>query len=144
MFEHFVSTLGQPANETGQSFATADIRLATAVLLFAMLPVDYEVKAVEGAALTPALQRLFAIHAANARRLVARAASAHGKGNTVLSAATLLKLRTPLPFRAAVAHELRHLAQADGVIHMNELDHIQRVERLLGLDDGAQEARQPA
>ncbi len=134
MFERLIKSFGRPANQfSADAMRDPELQLAAAKLLFGMLPADYRVEPQERVALRVALTRLFGFDAAKARRMIARAASAHGADPSLLAAATLLKRRAPEAFRQALLSELRGIACSDGVLHENEIDLSSRAERLLGL-----------
>jgi uncharacterized tellurite resistance protein B-like protein len=137
MFERLLKRIGQSNQSHLKNIATdAELLLAAAKVLFAVLPVDHVVTKQEGVALRTSLIRLFALSPEKCRRLMARAAAAHGRESSILAAATLLKHRTPEAFRHELLEEVNSLIHADGVLHDNELDLEQRVARLLGLDNG--------
>jgi uncharacterized tellurite resistance protein B-like protein len=133
MFERLINSFGQPAN----SYGDAELQLAASKLLFAVLPVDYKVTNEEAHALRNSLTSLFHVSPEKCRRMISRAAAAHAKEPSFVAAATLLKHRTTESFRQKLMTEARNLSRADGVVHNNELDLEQRLERLLGLADQA-------
>jgi uncharacterized tellurite resistance protein B-like protein len=134
MFERLLNSIGQPAQPpTTDVAADGELSLAAAKVMFAVLPVDYEVTNQERVALRTSLMRLFHISQEKCHRLMARAAAAHNKDPSILAAATLLKHRTPENFRRKLLAEINSLIRADGVLHDNELDLEHRMARLLGL-----------
>jgi uncharacterized tellurite resistance protein B-like protein len=134
MFERLIRSFGRPANQTdGTVVRDQELQLASAKLLFSMLPADYNIEPEESVALREALTRLFHFTPMKCRRMIARAAAAHYREPSVLAAATLLKHRTAEAFRHTLLDEVRAIARADGALHPNELDLQTRVERLLGL-----------
>ncbi len=134
MFERLINSFGQPANQHSADFMhDAELQLAAALLLFAVLPVDQKVTADEGCAFRKSLVALFSFSPEKCHRMMARAASAYDHDSSIMSAATLLKHRTTEAFRRRLLAEINMIMRADGVLHDNELDLEQRVERLLGL-----------
>jgi uncharacterized tellurite resistance protein B-like protein len=134
MFQRLLNRLGAPANQQEAGWPhDHELQLAAAVLLFGVMPVDYAVTRDEGGALFAALTNLFHFSPERCRRMIARAAAVHVKDSTIMPAATLLKARTPETFRQQLLHEAQRIMQADGVIHVNEVDLFNRLQRLLGL-----------
>jgi uncharacterized tellurite resistance protein B-like protein len=134
MFERLIHSIGQPAHPTLTDVsADAELLLAAAKVLFAVLPVDYSVTSQEGVALRRSLIKLFTLSPEKCHRIMARAAAAHDKEPSILAATTLLKHRTSESFRRKLLAEVNVIIRSDGVLHDNELDLEQRVARLLGL-----------
>jgi uncharacterized tellurite resistance protein B-like protein len=138
MFERLIRSFGTPANQWANQHNNIVVRdqelqLASAKLLFSMLPADYNIEPEESVALREALTRLFGFGTLRCRRMIARAAAAHYHEPSLMAATTLLKLRTPETFRRNLLVELRLIAGADGALHDYEIDLQTRVERLLGL-----------
>jgi uncharacterized tellurite resistance protein B-like protein len=111
----------------------ADVRLATAVLLFSVGPADYENLAVEGRVLANELSSLFHLGAKRTHKLIARAAAAKDVEPTIFASATLLKRKTPEAFRRNVIAAMQRIALADGVVQVQEEDLTARSARLLGV-----------
>jgi uncharacterized tellurite resistance protein B-like protein len=128
MFERLINSFGQSANPR-----EAELQLAAAVLLFGVMPVDYKVTQDETSAFRASLVSLFNYSPEKCRRVMARAASAHARDSSIVATTTLLKHRTSEQFRTRLMCEVRKLSRADGVMHDNEHDLEQRIERLLGL-----------
>jgi uncharacterized tellurite resistance protein B-like protein len=134
MFERLVQSFGQPANQQPANILqNSELQLAAVKLLFSVLPVDYVVTNDEGCALVKSVCKVLACSPEKARRVVARAASAHARDTNIMAAATLLKHRTTFLFRQRLLAEVNVIMRADGVLHDNELDLEHRIERLLGL-----------
>ena len=134
MFERLINSFGQPANTRDDGTAiNPELQLASAMLLFSVLPVDYLVTADESCALRKSLIALFNMSPEKSRRMIARAAAAHSKDPAIVAATTLLKHRTSENFRLRLLAEINTIMRADGVLHDNELDFEHRVEKLLGL-----------
>jgi uncharacterized tellurite resistance protein B-like protein len=134
MFERLINSFGQPANQQdSQTLRDPELQLASAMLLFGILPVDYEITAVEGTALCKSLATLFNFTPEKCHRLMSRAAAAHSKEPSIVAATTLLKHRTTEAFRRKLLAEANYIIRADGVLHDNELDLGHRLERMLGL-----------
>jgi uncharacterized tellurite resistance protein B-like protein len=134
MFERLIKSFGTPSNQHSSIVVRdQELQLASAKLLFSMLPVDYNIEPEESLALRESLTRLFGFSPMRCRRMIARAAAAHFHEPSILAAATLLKHRTPETFRRTLLKEIRTIAWSDGTLHVNELDLQARVERLLGL-----------
>jgi uncharacterized tellurite resistance protein B-like protein len=138
MFERLIKSLGRALPESdGFVLRDQELQLASAKLLFSMLPADYNIEPEESVALRFALTRLFHFSPHKCRRMIARAAAAHFREPSILAAATLLKHRAPVEFRQRLLEEIRVIARADGALHENEIDLQERVERLLGLPSTA-------
>ncbi len=134
MFERLIKSFGTPSNQRDHVVVNdPELQLASAKLLFSMLPVDYNIEPEESVALREALTRLFHFGHLRCRRMIARAAAAHFHEPSLLAAATLLKHRTSEAFRKNLLAEIRRIACADGTLHDYEIDLQTRVERLLGL-----------
>jgi uncharacterized tellurite resistance protein B-like protein len=134
MFERLIKSFGTPSNQHN-AFVLRDheLQLASAKLLFSMLPADYNIEPEESVALREALTRLFGFGTLRCRRMIARAAAAHFREPSLLAAATLLKHRTSAAFRQNLLLEIRRIARADGSLHHFEIDMEERIGRLLGL-----------
>ena len=135
MFERLIQSFGRPANNFSRDLQDPELQLASTMLLFAMLPADYQVKQLECVALMQALSRLFGISETKGRRLIARAVAAFDKEPTIFASAMLLKQRTTPEFRANLFNEASQIAMADGEIHWNEKDLLDRLQPMLGLKD---------
>jgi uncharacterized tellurite resistance protein B-like protein len=134
MFERLINSFGQPANARDDgAVSDPELQLASAMLLFSVLRVDYHVTADEGCALQKSLLTLFNMSPEKCHRMIARAAAAHSKDPAIVAATTLLKRRTSDDFRHRLLAEINIIMRADGVLHDNELDFEHRVEKLLGL-----------
>jgi uncharacterized tellurite resistance protein B-like protein len=134
MFERLIKSFGKPSNQdNGFVLHDQELQLASAKLMFSMLPVDYYIEPEESAALRESLTRLFGFNLSKCRRMIARAAAAHFHDPSLLAAATLLKHRTTETYRRNLLEEIRAIARADGTLHDYEIDLQERVERLLGL-----------
>jgi uncharacterized tellurite resistance protein B-like protein len=134
MFERLINSFGQPANQQDNGpVINSELQLASAMLLFSVLPVDYRVTVEEGCALQKSLFALFDLSPEKCRRMIARAAAAHNRDPAIVAATTLLKRQTSELFRIRLLAEINIIMRADGVLHDNELDFEHRVERLLGL-----------
>jgi uncharacterized tellurite resistance protein B-like protein len=134
MFERLIKSFGRPANQgNGTVIHDHELQLASAMLLFGALPVDYKVTSDETCALRQSLTLLFGYSAEKCQRMIARAASAHARETSIVAATTLLKHRTPEKFRRQLLAEINAVMRADGVLHDNEIDLERRIERLLGL-----------
>jgi uncharacterized tellurite resistance protein B-like protein len=133
MFERLINSFGKPANQHADFFHDAELQLAACTLLFAVLPVDYHVTADETCALRKSIIALFNVSPEKCQRMISRAAAAHDRDPSILSATTLLKRRTPELFRQRLLAEINAIMRADGVLHDNELDLEHRIGRLLGL-----------
>jgi uncharacterized tellurite resistance protein B-like protein len=108
MFERLIKSFGRPANQgNGTVIHDHELQLASAMLLFGALPVDYKVTSDE--------------------------TSAHARETSIVAATTLLKHRTSEKFRRQLLAEINAVMRADGVLHDNEIDLERRIERLLGL-----------
>jgi uncharacterized tellurite resistance protein B-like protein len=137
MFERLINSFGKPANQHDDAhLRDGELQLAAAMLLFGVMPVDHRITSDETSAFHNALVSLFNYSPEKCRRMMARAASAHAREPSILAATTLLKSRSPEHFRHRLMQEVRNLARADGVVHDNEADLEQRIERLLGLVQG--------
>jgi uncharacterized tellurite resistance protein B-like protein len=110
-----------------------DVRLATAVLLYSVVPADYENRPQEGTALFGELNLLFSVGPRKIRKLIARAAAARNAEPSIFACALLLQRKTNFTFRLKVIDSLLVVAWADGGFHANERELIQRTTRLLGL-----------
>ena len=136
MFERLIKSMGQPANrQNGDVTHDPELQLATAQLLYGMLPADYLVKQLECIALLHGLERIFGFGPQRSHKLVARAAAAYSNEPNILASATLLKRRTSLAFRQKIMVEAKAIALADGDIHNNESDLLNRLANLLGLNN---------
>jgi uncharacterized tellurite resistance protein B-like protein len=134
MFERLINSFGKPANQQDIAYPRdAELQLAAAILLFAVLPVDYRVTAEETCALRKALTALFKLSPEKCQRMIARAAAAHDRDPNIVAATTMLKRLTSESFRHHLLAEINIIMRADGVLHDNELDLEHRVARLLGL-----------
>jgi uncharacterized tellurite resistance protein B-like protein len=134
MFERLIKSLGQPANsQNGDEAHDPEMQLATAQLLYGVLPADYHVEQLECIALMRSFERLFGIGPARRHKLVARAAAAFDKDPGILACATLLKRQTSIAYRRQIVAEARTIASSDGDVHLNETDLIARLESMLGL-----------
>jgi uncharacterized tellurite resistance protein B-like protein len=110
-----------------------DVRLATAVLLYSVVPADYQNRPQEGTALFGELNLLFNIGSRKIRKLIARAAAAKNAEPSIFACALLLQRKTNFSFRLKVIDSLLVVAWADGNFHANERELVQRTTRLLGL-----------
>jgi uncharacterized tellurite resistance protein B-like protein len=134
MFERLIKSFGKPSNQHSSIVVRdQELQLASAKLLFSMIPADYNIEPEESVALREALTRLFHFGPMRCRRMIARAVAAHYREPSLLAAATLLKHRTSEAFRRNLLAEIRRIACADGTLHEYEIDLQTRVERLLGL-----------
>jgi uncharacterized tellurite resistance protein B-like protein len=115
----------------------ADVRLATAVLLFSVGTADYENHPMEGATLANELGQLFGIGAKRTHKLISRAAAAKNAEPTIFASAILLKRKSSEVFRRQIIEAMRRIAMADNVLHPQEIDLTQRAERLLGIEGAA-------
>jgi uncharacterized tellurite resistance protein B-like protein len=137
MFERLIKSFGRPANQRDATeIHDHELQLASAMLLFGALPVDYRITADEACALRGALTSLFGFNTDKCQRMIARAAAAHARETSIVAATTLLKHRTPEKFRRQLLAEINLIMRADGVLHDNEVDLEKRIERLLGLAVG--------
>jgi len=131
MIDRLIAELGRPA---GQDAATQNqLQLATAILLYSVLPADYEVHRNEIASLVAELKKLFNLPRAKTNRLISRATVAHQSDSAILACATLLKLSTEVGFRQDVLASAIRIALADGTNHHFEIHLIERLARLLNV-----------
>lgn len=131
MIDRLIAELGRPA---GQDTATQNqLRLATAVLLYSVLPTDCEIHRNEIANLIDELKKLFNLPRSKANRLVSRATVAHQSDSAILACATLLKLSTDVTFRQDVLASAIRISLADGTSHHFEIHLIERLARLLNV-----------
>ena len=135
MFQRLIQSFGRPANNFSRDLHDPELQLASTLLLFAMLPADYRVKQLECVALMHALSRLFGIGEIKSHRLIARAVAAFNKEPGIFASAMLLKQRTSPEFRSRLFCEARQIAMADGEIHWNEKDLLNRLQHMLGLHE---------
>jgi uncharacterized tellurite resistance protein B-like protein len=145
VFERLVESLGlTTSGGDAAQLPRAETQLASAILLFAIIPADRQHLREESQALHLSLRRLFALSDDKANKLVARAAAQYGREPTLLAPATLLKHRLSEIFRRKLVVEAYIIALADGELHAYEQDVLLRMERLLGLAEFNTPARQSA
>ena len=136
MFERLISSFGRPANNhIAGTPLDSELQLAASILLFGVLAVDFQISPEETKALQQNLQELLHLSAEKSHRLIARAAASVEKDSSIMSAATLLKHRSPEEFRKDLMKAMIRVICADGQVHLNELDRAARTARLLGLAD---------
>jgi uncharacterized tellurite resistance protein B-like protein len=109
----------------------SDVRLATAIILFSIVPADYENKPEEGTVLLTQLCALLNIGTKRGHKLIARAAAARDAEPSIFASASLLKRRTTPEFRNALLHAIDLVALADGVYQVQEQDLAIRAKKLL-------------
>jgi uncharacterized tellurite resistance protein B-like protein len=133
----FDRLLGLISNSSRTSKGSRDpnnvVRLATAILLYSVVPADYENLPQEGTALYGELNLLFNIGPRRVRKLIARAAAARDAEPSIFAAALLLQRKTNFTFRQKLIDSLLVVAWADGDFHTNERELVRRITRLLGL-----------
>jgi uncharacterized tellurite resistance protein B-like protein len=110
----------------------SDVRLATAVLLFSVVPADYQNLPIEGEVLVRELGALLQIGPKRCHKLIARAAAERDGEPSIFASATLLKRKTSIEFRQNILKAIDAIAKADGEFHAQELDLAHRAARLLG------------
>jgi uncharacterized tellurite resistance protein B-like protein len=109
----------------------SDVRLATAVLLFNVVPADYQNLPQEGSALMSELAELLEIGPRRCRKLVARAAAARNCEPSIFACANLLRRKTSPEFRQRIQQSIEAIALSDGFFHPHEHDLALRAARLL-------------
>ncbi len=145
MFDRLIEALGTiSTKDDAVQVQYAETQLATAILLFAVVPADRVCLPEEMQALQNGLLHIFDISNAKCRKLMSRAASQYMKEPTLLAPATLLKHRLSLSFRNLVLATARGIAMADGSMHENEADVLRRMEMLLGLSIGGAATKKSA
>ena len=131
MFNRLIGILGR----AGSDNARHEIQLASAVLLAAVAPADFNALANEHNIATHQLSELFRLKPDAARRLYGRAVAARAADPAIFPAATILKRATDKTFRMRVLASCRSIAEADGSVHEFEQELLQRLEILLDIKD---------
>jgi uncharacterized tellurite resistance protein B-like protein len=134
MFDRLLGFIDR-SNRTSTNWRdpNSDVRLATAVILYSVVPADFQNLPQEGTALFGELNLLFNIGPRKTRKLIARAAAAKSAEPSIFASALLLQRKTNFSFRQKVIDSLLVVAWADGHFHANERELVQRTTRLLGL-----------
>lgn len=131
MIDRLLAELGRPA--TDNAAAQNQLQLATAILLYSVLPADYVINRAEISSLLDELAKLSGLPRARVNRLVRRAAAAHQSDSAIMACATLLKLKADASFRQDVLAAAIRISLADGVCHHFEIHLIERLARLLNV-----------
>lgn len=136
MIDRLLAELGRPA--TDNAAAQNQLQLATAILLYSVLPADYVINRAEISSLLDELAKLSGLPRARVNRLVRRAAAAHQSDSAIMACATLLKLKTDMSFRQDVLAAAIRISLSDGASHHFEIHLIERLARLLGVSPAGQ------
>lgn len=107
--------------------------LATAMLLMEVAWADQDVAPTEREHMTTAVQRLYALDAAEAEAVIAQAQRAHGAATSVQPFTHALNQQLTREERCAVLLELWRVAFADAAIDKYEDYHVRRIADLLYL-----------
>lgn len=136
MIDRLLAELGRPA--TDNAAAQKQLQLATAILLYSVLPADYVINWAETSSLLEELEKLSGLPRTGVNRLVRRAAAAHQSDSAILACATLLKLKADVSFRQDILAAAIRISLADGMSHHFEVHLIERLARLLGVSPAGQ------
>jgi uncharacterized tellurite resistance protein B-like protein len=117
-----------------------DIRLSAAILLFSMVPADYQNLPEEGTVLLQQICKLLNLGQRRGHKLIARAAAAKDAEPSIFAAANILKRKTSIEFRQKILHAIDLIALADGVVQVQEVDLAARTKRLLNIEQNAENA----
>ena len=135
MFDRLIGFIdNHNAGHTNWHDPDSDVRLATAILLFSVVPADYQNLPEEGTVLVQQLCTLLNLGPRRVHKLIARAAAAKHAEPSIFAAASLLKRKTNAGFQARLLHALDLIALADGVYQVQEQDLADRARRLLGAE----------
>ena len=134
MFNRLLESLGTiSTKDDSVQVLQPETQLATAILLFAVIPADSFHAASESRAFFEGLRHIFGLSEEKCWKLMSRAVSQYRKEPTLLAPATLLKHRLSVGFRRLVLVCAKRIAMADGSIHAYEADVLTRLETLLDL-----------
>lgn len=136
MIDRLLAELGRPAADNAA--AQKQLQLASAILLYSVLPADYVIHRAEISSLLDELAKLSGLPRARVNRLVRRAAAAHQSDSAIMACATLLKLKTDMSFRQDVLAAAIRISLSDGASHHFEIHLIERLARLLGVSPAGQ------
>ncbi len=131
MIDRLLSELGRPPRT--DATAGNQLQLATAILLYSVLPADYTIHKAEVTSLVAELGQLFSISRTRLNRLISRASTAHRSDSAILACATLLKLKSDVTFRQEVLAAAVRISLSDGMSHHFEIHLIERLARLLNV-----------
>ena len=145
MFDRLIEALGTiSTQDDAVQLQRAETQLATAILLYAVVPADRITLPEEMLELHSALIHIFSLSDEAACKLIAEASDDYQKEPTLLAPATLLKHRLSFSFRNLIMSAAKRIAIVDGSVHENEADVLRRIEILLGLSSGTGQQRKSA
>lgn len=122
------------AKTTNWRDPNSDVRLATAILLFSVVPADYQNLPEEGTVLLHQVCTLLNLGPRRAHKLIGRAAAAKNVEPSIFAAASLLQRKTSIEFRLKILHAIDLIAMADGVFQAQEIELAIRTKRLLNVE----------
>ena len=102
----FIDNSNSNASGKNRRDPNSDVRLATAVLLYSVVPADHEHQPQEGTALFGELNLLFDIGPRRVRKLIARVAAARNVEPSIFASALLLQRKTSFTYRRKVIDSL--------------------------------------
>jgi uncharacterized tellurite resistance protein B-like protein len=133
MFNRLLESIGNEA--AAKHPPHHEVQLATAILIVAIAPADFQSLAEEHATAVNHLRQLFNLNTHAAQRLFGRAVAARVDDPAMFPAATILKRATDKVFRQKVLQACHAIAEADGNIHEFEHELLQRLAFLLNVTD---------
>jgi uncharacterized tellurite resistance protein B-like protein len=129
LFDRLVAEIDDGARP--QSKVTPQTELATAVLLFSVIPADYKIRPEECRQFRFELEHLLNVGDHRCNRLISRSVSLWQTEASIFPAATLMKRAMPATFCKRVLESCNRLAVVDGHLHDYEKDLLLRMEKLL-------------
>ena len=133
LFARLAPSLPGMLTGAGAAPSTHPRALATAMLLMEVAWADQDVAPAEREHMTTAVQRLYALDAAEAEAVIAQAQRAHGAATSVQPFTHALNQQLSREERCAVLLELWRVAFADAAIDKYEDYHVRRIADLLYL-----------
>jgi uncharacterized tellurite resistance protein B-like protein len=118
----------------------SETKLATAIVLLHIVPVDAKIHQIEWRALKQTLADLFAIDLVKCQKLLSRASAEIAKDPNVFASAYLIRHNTTPAFRHSILAAAKCIALSDGEHHDLEIELQYRLAKLLDLLPGAKAA----